>query len=135
MLRFLAAFLALFPNLTFAADSLDQESEVDRAYELGMSCSPSGLHQLFALAASGAITGAHTTEALSEAKEDAFFKCPESFLRQLKSESEEIQVAFDGYFGVMHSREELAEALKPFLASQEFGDFVRRRFHWYLSDG
>ena len=79
-------------------------------------------------------TGAASSEALSEANENAFLKCPIEFLGALKQEPEprrERIVKF--YFGLMHDDWELGAILGRLLNHPDVGPVVKAHFMDYVN--
>ncbi len=67
--------------------------------------------------------------------ETAFFRCPGPFLTQLDVEPEATQVVLlRNYFGIMHTREDIASVLRTFLDDPKLAPFVRKRFAEYLTE-
>lgn len=122
-------------NAAVAIDLDAQEERITAAERRSADCSSDGLHALFALAASDEIDGVDSSEQLSEVNEIAFFRCPGPFLTQLDSEPEATQtVVVRNYFGIMHTRDEIAHVLRIFLDDSKLAPFVRKRFANYLSE-
>jgi len=95
-------------------------------------CLPGSFKALFALA--DGTTGADSSEALSEANENAFLKCPIDFLIALKQEPESRRERIVNLnFGVMHEDWELGAILARLLNHPEVGPLVKAHFMDYVN--
>ena len=97
-------------------------------------CLPGSFKALFAFAGSDDSTGADFSEALSEANENAFLKCPIEFLSAFKQEPEprrERIVKF--YFGLMHDDWELGAILGRLVNHPDVGPVVKAHFMDYVN--
>ena len=103
-----------------------------KAEEATEHCLPGSFKALFALADPTA--GADFSEALSEANENAFLKCPIDFLIALKQEPLPRQERIVKlYFGVMHEEWELGAILGRLLNHPEVGPVVKAHFMDYVN--
>lgn len=124
---------------SFALDFVDvptesQERAIAEVSESALLCnSPSGFEALFHVSGSGEITGAHTSEELSELNEDVFLKCPLDFLLALMAQSEATQASvLNAYFGIRHPPWELGAELRKWKDHEDVGTFVRENSGGYL---
>ena len=126
--------VALLSVATSVAAQEPDWGALTRAKETALQCaSPNSFSALFALADSDGFMGADSQEALSEANEDAFLRCPIEFLQGLKQQSPSARskiIKF--YFGVHHESWELGAILNRLQKHPEVGDLVKREFGDYL---
>lgn len=128
-------FLAL---LSIATSAMAQEPDwktLSHAKEVALQCASSSdsFSVLFALASSSSFTGADAQEALSEANEDAFLKCPVEFMLGLKMQPVDVRskiIKF--YFGVHHEPWELGAVLARLQQHPDIGNMITTEFGSYL---
>ena len=127
----LIALLSVVPSV--AAQEPDWGA-LDRAKETALQCaSPDSFSALFFLADSDGFTGADSQEALSEANEDAFLRCPIEFLQGFKHQSPKVRAKIiKFYFGVRHEPWELGAVLNRLQQHPELGEMIRTEFGGYL---
>ena len=126
--------IALFSVITSVAAQEPDWGALTRAKEVALKCaSPDSFSALFALASSEDFTGADSQEALSEANEDAFLRCPIEFMQGLKQQPPNVRSKIIKiYFGVAHEPWELGAVLNRLQHHPEVGGFVKKEFGGYL---
>ena len=133
MLRNLVFLVLLSAGGSAASEEPDWDA-LSRARNTALECvSPASFAALFALASSGTYSGADPSEALSEANEDAFLRCPVKFLQALKQQPPSTRsTIIDFYFGIMHEPWELGAILGRLQHHPELGEWVTIDFAEYL---
>ena len=126
--------VALLSLITLAAAQEPNWDALDRAEEAALHCaSPDSFSALFALADSDSFTGADSQEALSEANENAFLRCPIEFLLAFKQQPPKVRAKIiKFYFGVRHEPWELGAVLNRLEQHPELGEMIRTEFGGYL---
>ena len=134
-MRGLLLLLMLAVGCSGAQSHDEQYAAIDRASASASKCKSSSVFdELFLLAASGKVTGVHTSEELSLANENAFLRCPYEFLLALKAQPEAAQTAVvNQYFGIRHAPWELGKELRKLQENDMVGDLVRTRFSGFLA--
>lgn len=126
--------IALLSVATSVAAQEPDWGALTRAKEVALQCaSPDSFSALFALANSDGFTGADSQEALSEANEDAFLRCPIEFLQGLKHQSPSVRAKIiKFYFGVHYEHWELGAVLNRLQKHPGLGKMIKTEFGGYL---
>jgi len=127
------ALLSLLGASAVAAGKEPDWTAFQKTVEAAKTCEDKTLRPVLALADSEDFTGADSSEALSEANEDLFLRCPVAFLQALKREPAARQARIASlYFGVTRADWELGAILGRLRNHPEVGSVVTTHFMKYV---
>lgn len=116
------------PGLAPDAPVDAQEQLIDVAEAQARSCSAQGLHALFVLAASGAISGVCPSEQLADVNGLAALRCPRAFVQQLAAEPAATRGKVLDHLWVPDREAELRDALEALRDEPSLREFIEREF-------